>query len=188
MGSADGAKPGVCICPHACPPRGGTTAQHRRAASIPLAYPAGWNIVAVTQRRPPFSNSPLYTLQAGDSDYEVIPLTATAALQPRVGYWTYFNYDTNIPMLFATSCEIAIPIPGGGLCGLANPHIPVLAGRWVMIGNPLSQPITVTGADALYTYDPTEGSYVATTTLRVGQGAFVCSASGGRITITPPGQ
>jgi len=132
-----------------------------------VACRAGWNMVAVMKPTVPFFGL-AYTLQAGDSGYAVIPLPAM--LQPKVGYWVYFRYDAHIPSFFVTSCEIAIPVPGGGLRGLANPNIPVPAGQWIMIGNPLSQPITVMGADAVYTYDPTAGSCMATPTLQVGQG------------------
>lgn len=155
---------------------------------FPISYPAGWNIVAVTRPRLPFFGV-AYALQVGDSDYEVIPLAAM--LQPRVGYWIYFSHDFShdghIFVNSVSSCEITIPVPGGGRCGLANPNIPVPAGQWAMIGNPLSQPITVTGADAMYIYDPTAGSYMATTTLQVGQGAFVYSTNGGAVTIAPVG-
>ena len=110
-----------------------------------IAYPAGWNVVAVTRPGPPFLGL-AYTLQAGDGDYEVISLAANAMLQLRVGYWIYFSHDSNIPLNPVASCEIAIPVSSGGGCRLQG--IPPPAGQWIMIGNPLPQPIVLSRAPA----------------------------------------
>lgn len=45
----------------------------------------------------------------------------------------------------------------------------------------------VSGADAVYTYDPTTDSYQETSTLQTGQGAWTYSADGGTVTFTLAG-
>jgi hypothetical protein len=43
--------------------------------------------------------------------------------------------------------------------------------------------VTISGADTVYTYDPVAGQYIAATTLKPGQGAWVLSNAGGTITL-----
>lgn len=53
-----------------------------------------------------------------------------------------------------------------------------------MVENPFTSEATVSGADAVYTYDQAKDGYQATTLLEPGQGAWVYSATGGTATIT----
>lgn len=140
-----------------------------------IPYPAGWNLVAGYDGVYVFrADGPLYTLQAGDSDYEAVPsesgegLTWTP-LKSGVGYWAYFSQPE------------AVPFPPG-------PHrltfsVTVPAGQFVMVGNPFPTGATVTGADVVYSYDPDQG-YKQTTFISTGHGAWVYSAGGGTITLS----
>jgi hypothetical protein len=138
-----------------------------------ILYPAGWNLLAVTQRGSGIPiNVPLYTLAPGGTAYEAVSPTDT---QPGVGYWAYFATDNRLLLVPVAFCEA---------CASAFPSIPLPAGQWVMIGNPYTAPITITvsGADAVYVYDPATGAYQQTIQLQPGQGAFAYSAGGGVLT------
>jgi hypothetical protein len=139
------------------------------AASGTVSYATGWNLVGGPSGISfPQANGPLYTFQANDTNYETIPNT-----QPIVGgqgYWAYFNS----------------PISGtlaGTSAATSTTNVP--AGQFVMIGNPsATQTLTVSGADAVDTFDPVANQYVTTsTTLRPGQGAWVFSFNGGAVTL-----
>jgi hypothetical protein len=137
---------------------------------ITVATVAGWNLVGgPTGTVATGSIGPLYTFQAGDTAYEVVP-TGTALTAPR-GYWAYFNAPgtMTLPVVSLQTQTVTLP-----------------ASQWVMIGNPGNTPATVTGADTVYSYNPaiTTGSpYTATTTLLPGQGAWAISISGGTATV-----
>jgi hypothetical protein len=138
-----------------------------RGQSAGLSYPAGWNLIG----GPDGSTvsgvlGSLYTLQAGDTAYQVIdpasPLTACW------GYWAYFP---NGGSLTPGTSESACADDGTG-------------GNWVMIGNPsMSGPATVRGADTIYTYSPTDG-YQAARTIPIGAGAW--AIGNGSISLSAP--
>jgi hypothetical protein len=152
---------------------------------FPVPYAAGWNIIAVTSPGHPFANAgPVFTLQAGDDDYETI--APEAPLQPRVGYWVDLPQDTPSIIIPTNTCQVVVPQSDGtSTCEPADVCISLPAGQWVMIGNPYLMPISITGADAMYTYDPVAG-YEPTTKLEPGRGAFAYSAAGGTATIHLP--
>jgi hypothetical protein len=108
----------------------------------------------------------MYTYQAGDTSYEDVP--TDIPLLGGVGVWVYLAAPTPVNPPFGTMAMLAVHLP---------------ANQWVLIGNPANMPATVSGADAVYAFDPSTGTYVATTVLQVGQGAWVYSASGGAVTI-----
>jgi hypothetical protein len=76
------------------------------------------------------------------------------------------------------------PLPGGQSNAASNFVVPVPPQHWIMIGNPFSGAVTVTGADAVYTYSSTDG-YQPATALQPGQGAFAYSVAGGAISMYP---
>ncbi len=146
----------------------------RHAAAKPtqaapsVAYPPGWNLVA----GPAGSTvsgavGALFTLQAGDAEYETVP--NEAPLQACVGYWTYFPSGGRMTMM-----------PGLSTCSAA-----LADGQWVMVGNPsATAPVAVSGADVLYTYSPDTG-YVAASVIPVGQGAWATGSTSATLTALP---
>lgn len=142
-----------------------------------IAVPAGWNLLSGTPAA--FLNlnvGPLYSYRAGDSDYEAA--SPSRDLPTNSGYWAYFVAPT----------QVSLGCYGGGI---RRPGVVVRTATvdvgpgWTMLGNPIiaSEPATASGADAVYTYDPTSG-YQPTSTIQPWQGAWVYSASGGTITFT----
>jgi len=139
-----------------------------QAGGNTVTYPAGADLIA----GPPgtdFSaaDGPLSTLQTGDRDYESVqPSAGTAA---GFGYWAQFDAPTSVQLS----------------AGSATPYsAPALAGQWILIGDPSGTlPASVTGATAVYTYDPTNG-YQQAGLLQPGQGAWALG-SGGSITVSP---
>ena len=142
---------------------------------ITVSYAAGWNLVAGP------SNTvlngalgPIYTFQASDSNYET--LSSNTPLAAGLGYWA----------LFATPVTETLP-----LVPLQTQTIALPPSHWVMVGNPNSVAVNVSGADIVYTYSPTTG-YTLATSLAPGQGAWVFSHAGGTLVMgvappTPPG-
>lgn len=95
---------------------------------------------------------------------------AGTRLKPGRGYWAYFTAATTV-QLSAAAATSTLQAPSGA---------------WVLVGDPNpTQPATVSGADAMYTWNPSTGQYTGTTTLQPGQGAWAYSAQGGTITIAP---
>lgn len=135
---------------------------HSAAAAIqPIQYSAGWNLVAAPSGSLiPGNHGALYTVQAGDSVYEVVP--PDGAAQSNYGYWTYFASPEVSDIGGSDTLPTSVRLP---------------AGVWVMIGNSSSAQEVVQGADVVYIYDPTSG-YQQTTTLQPGQGALAYSAAG----------
>lgn len=131
-------------------------------------YHAGWNLVAgPAGTRFTGARGSLYTLQPGDSDYRT--LNASGPIAAGAGYWAYFTADTTVTL---------------GPDGPQSASVQVPPGQFAMIGNPsASRAVTVSGADVVYTFDPTQNSYVTTTTLQPGQGAWVLSANGGTVAL-----
>jgi hypothetical protein len=132
-----------------------------------VTYAAGWNLVAF----PPLTDltnvsGPLYTMQAGDTDYESIdPTLGTVS---GIGYWAYFTASASVTL-----------DAGGTFYATLAP-----AGSYIMVGNPSgTSSAVVSGADLVYTYDPVAG-YNQTPILNPGQGAWVLSYAGNPITVT----
>lgn len=134
-----------------------------------VPYAAGWNLISAPQGTViSDAAEPLYTFQAGDSDYETVP--SGTPLQAGVGYWARFSQPTTEYYLSGN------PRP-------APVTVTAPAGQFIMVGDPFPTNATVSGADRVLTYDPQLG-YQSTTTLHTGQGAWVLSANGGTITIS----
>lgn len=133
-----------------------------------VSYAAGWNIVAGPTGSTLTGNTgPLYSFRPGDTGYELAasgsPLTAG------VGAWAYFAANT--------TTTIGIGNPGGMTIQLP-------AGQFVLIGNSGDTTATVSGADTVFVYNPSTGSYNQTTQLAAGQGAWAISMRGGQATLT----
>jgi hypothetical protein len=95
----------------------------------------------------------------------------TQPAQAGVGYWAFFNSQTTVTLSGNTTLPFTVTAP---------------AGQYIMIANPSATgTVTVSGADVVYTYDPTNAAspYSAVSTLQPGQGAWVYSAAGGTITM-----
>lgn len=144
-----------------------------------VTYSAGWNVAAFPQG----ANlngvaAPLYTLQPGNGAYQMIqpsqimnPVMNTLCPTPYgLGYWAFFPAATQVTPAAGAGCQYEVRVP---------------AGRWIMVGDPSGKaPASVSGADAVYVYSLASG-YQATTTLQPGQGAWVFSAAGAIVTVTP---
>jgi hypothetical protein len=136
-----------------------------------VAYPAGWNLLSVTQAGSGIpANIQLYTLTPDGTAYSSVSPSDT---RPGVGYWAYFPTDNHVLLVPQTVCL---------QCGAPFAPITLPADQWVMVGDPVTLPVTVSGADALYVYDPAAAQYRQTTRLNPGEGAFVFSATGGTLT------
>lgn len=148
-----------------------TTAQDK--TSLTLSYPAGWNLISgpalagLAQIR-----APVYTRQLGDSEYQTVQRTLLdLGNADSEGFWVY------LPASVTTTLS--------DFYGSVPSRATVPVGQWLLIGNPSPiEPATVDGADRIYTYDPLNG-YLPTSQLGPGQGAWVYSAKGGVVTVTP---
>jgi hypothetical protein len=131
-----------------------------------VTYHAGWNLVGAPDgTRYAGADGPIYTLQPGDMTYEAFP-AGTPAIGG-AGYWVYFGGARTLDL------------PDGQ--GFVTVQLP--PGQWVLIGNPSGlRTAPVTGADAVFTYDPGRG-YRAVNSLLPGQGALAYSQDGALITI-----
>jgi hypothetical protein len=132
-----------------------------------VTFATGWNLVAFPQLTDLSKvTGPMYTMQAGDTDYESID--PTQGTQTGYGYWAYFTTSTSVTL-----------DTGGTFYATLAP-----AGSYIMVGNPSgTSSAVVSGADTVYTYDPVNG-YNQTPILNPGQGAWVLSNAGGPITVT----
>lgn len=147
----------------------GASTHARAQAGNTVTYAAGWNLVSGPLGTD-FSSvdGSLSTLQPADSDYETIP--PTQGTLPGYGYWAYFDNDTTVTLGSGTVDEYDVTLS---------------AGQWVMVGDPSgTQAATISGADQVYTYDPVNG-FASNSTLQPGQGAWVFSANGGTVAVTP---
>lgn len=160
-----------------------------QSATTAIAYPSGWNLIGVSQGTTITGVSgPLYTLQADGGSYRPVPaglvgqqnMVGWQGPEAGSGYWAYFSQATTLTIAAAA----ARPNPGESMGTASRFRIEPPAGRWVMIGNPYSGAVTVTGADVVDVYDPMQG-YQETMVLRPGQGAFAYSATGLEISICP---
>lgn len=140
-------------------------------AGLSIAFPAGWNLVSI----PAGTNlsslpGPLYTLQPGDTSYEVIQ--PSQGSKNGVGYWAYFAAPTTLTLGAGSTASMQVALP---------PR------QWAMLGNPSggSEFAKISGIDSACYYDPRTGYNCGPCTvaqcvqLNPGQGAWVYSASGG---------
>lgn len=141
-----------------------------------LTYGAGWNLVGAPAGTSfAQAGGPLYTFQAGDSNYR--SSQNTQGVDAGEGYWVYFNAPRPVALSGAGTTSASIPAP---------------AGQWVLIGNPsAAASAQVSGAAFVLTYDPSSGNYSESQVLAPGQGAWALSLDGGTITLSaasPAGQ
>jgi hypothetical protein len=141
------------------PPAGGTA-----------AYQAGWNIVGV----PDGTTLPVDAWSWEPLRGQYVRLGAGTPLSGGHGYWAYFTAPQTVPLAAGGATTVRITAP---------------AGAWVLIGDPSAlSGATITGADAIYSYDPAAGTYTAARTLGPGGGAWALSVGGGTIVVSaqPP--
>jgi len=139
-----------------------------QASGIPVTYQAGWNLVAGPAGTVITGDfGPLYTFQAGNTAYQVIP--NGSPLKAGESYWAYFPAPATVSLPTVSSQGITLLLP---------------AGQFVQVGNPTNTTVTVSGAEAVDTFDPSSNSYAVGMTLLPGQGAWVFSYSGGSVAIT----
>ena len=76
----------------------------------PIPYPAGWNLLSVTQAGSGIPvNVSLYTLAPGGMAYEAVAPTDT---KPGIGYWAYFPTDNRVLLVPQTLCQqCGVPFP-----------------------------------------------------------------------------
>lgn len=131
-----------------------------------VTYQVGWNLVgAPTGVTYPVQ---LYQYDPIAGNYRTIP--AGQAVQAGQGYWAYFTQQTSVNLAGIGQTSVVVTAP---------------ALQWVQVANPSgSQNATVTGADAVYTWDPVANQYSSNNTLRPGQGAWAIKYQGGAITIS----
>lgn len=134
--------------------------------SASVTYQAGWNLLGVPFGAVITGNvTPFYNWNG--FSYDQLP---GSALQPGLGYWTYFNTPTTVTIPSTPPQTIPVPLP------------PL---TWVMVGNPGSGPATVTGADQVWIYNSATG-YQFTNTLPPGSGAWAQSNFGSLAVISVP--
>jgi len=136
--------------------------------AVTVTYHAGWNLVG----GPPGTTlsgaqGDLWTLAPDGSGYVSAP--ASTPLTTGAGYWALFLADTQISLPAALAPAPPVSLP---------------AGVWSIAGNPTSEPLTLSGADAAYGFDPA-GGYTPLTVLPPGRAALVYSAAGGTLALTP---
>lgn len=126
-------------------------------------YAAGWNLVGA----PASTAYPVALYQWDPGQAQYMQLAAGMPAKAGAGYWAYFSGQTSVALSGSGSASLSLPLA---------------AGQWNQIGDPsATSTATVSGADAVYTYDPTTGDYSLTTTLNPGQGAWAYSAAGATV-------
>ena len=139
-----------------------------RISNSYFSYGAGWNLVAGFHDRVLSGNlSPIYRYRPDDGSYIAEP--PNTPLETGVGYWAYFPAPQTGPTIVDSPRSLTLPLP---------------AGEYVLIGNPIPALVAARGADALYVYDPDTDGYTNAVTLHPGQGAWAYSATGGVLTLT----
>jgi len=126
-----------------------------------VTYQTGWNLVAGLPGVA-LSNvaaGPLAFQPAQDSYQSVDPSQAVSGQ----GYWVNFSAPTTVNVAATGTQPAPVPIP---------------AGSFVLLGDSGGSALTVSGADAVWTYSPTSGSYTQTTTLLPGQAGWAYSTAG----------
>lgn len=133
-------------------------------------YLNGWNLAAFPPGSTLADGTTLYTLQPGDSDYEVS--ASDQGTQDGYGYWVNFGFGSQSSLNLGA--------------GTTQPYeVDAPAGQWVSIGDPSgTQPAQVNGADMVFVFRPSTG-YHGTTALYPGQGALAYSSAGATIVVAP---
>ncbi|MGI8553635.1 MAG: hypothetical protein ACR2PL_23035, partial [Dehalococcoidia bacterium] len=134
-----------------------------------VTFPRGWNLVG----GPADSTFlvPLFIYDSAGGQYQT--LDAGRGVKGGYGYWAFFSVPTTIAFTSNGSPSATLPIFGG---------------QWQQVADPsATASVTVTGADVVYTYDPTGGQYNQATTLMPGQGAWVYAASDGSVQLSASG-
>lgn len=137
---------------------------------VSATYRLGWNIIGA----PSGAVLPVDAFAWDPVAGRYMVIAAGSPLKGGTGYWAFF---------YATQA-VALPPAGVTVARVSAP-----AGAWVLVGNPSDvSSATVSGADALFTYDPTAGVYAAAPALPPGAGAWARSNAGGEIVISaqPP--
>jgi hypothetical protein len=161
--------------------RGQNAAAQGPGSAGTRAIVAGWNLVSI----PPaatFSVAPQTVLSLQGDGTAYAPFNPGDVPSEGRGYWAFLNQPSTLSM--------PAPLNDGVTVTLA-----VSPGEWVLIGDTTGfYPGFVSGADAVYTYDPETG-YRQQSVLFPGQGAWAMSLQGGTISIgsgspsgPPPGQ
>jgi len=138
-------------------------------ASTSVTYAPGWNLVAGGTQVTDATDGPIYTYDSAADAYG-----AAQAYPPPpagVGYWAYFDSETLVafPKIPFQRSVSAVP-----------------AGHYALVGNSSGvATASLSGADVMFVYHPETATYQEVTTLDPGQGAWVYSAQGGAVTITP---
>lgn len=135
-----------------------------------ITYSAGWNLVGGPAGTV-FTGAAasLFTFQANDVNYETVAATTPLQANSR-GFWAFFAAPSTVTLPLTTAQPVTVSLPPN---------------QFVMVGNPTDGPVTLKGADTVYTYNAAQGQYVNSTTLNAGQGAWVFSRGGGTLTLTP---
>jgi len=135
-----------------------------------VSYPAGWNLVGAPGGTPfTRANSPLYTWQPGDTEYEV--LRAALGVQGGYGYWVYFAQPTTLALTGISAPTASLMVP---------------AGDFVMVGNPsATAAVPIHGATYALGWDPQSGQYKQVSALAPGAAAWVYVNDATVVTLGP---
>jgi hypothetical protein len=137
--------------------------------SATWALAPGWNLIAL----PPgarFEVEPRTLLTSGADGSTYQPLDPGQGASPGHGYWVFVEAPSLLSMVRPLGDGVTVSVTAA-------------PGEWVLIGDTTGlYPAMVTGADAIYTYDPQRG-YEMHQLLFPGQGAWAISLNGGTITV-----
>lgn len=139
----------------------------RVPAQASIAYEPGWNLVSGPEGSQLIgAEGSMYTLQAGDSDYEQFPVSST--LRACWGYWAYFPAGGSLDTSGSSRARY---------CSASG-----TPDSWIMIGNPSTDPATVANAIQTFSYSAATGYSVART-MPPGSGLFASSAGPIEVTV-----
>lgn len=132
-----------------------------------VVYLPGWNLIAPGGQQDISTDSltsvlsgSLYTVQAGDTQYEQTTLDQVV---PGEGYWANFTDKTTIALDPSDIDSTTTNLP---------------ANSCVMVGNPSTKgSAKVTGADNVYEFSAAQNQYVATSLIGIGRGALACNGN-----------
>lgn len=127
----------------------------------------GWNLVG----GPAGTMFPtaLYTWNAISGQYQTV--SPGTPVQSGQGYWAFFSNQTSVTLNGGSSSSITLSLA---------------AGQWQQTADPSgTENATVSGADLVFSYNPTTASYNQSTTLLPGQGAWVLSFAGATVQVVP---
>jgi len=150
---------------------GGSPANAAPSGGRSASLSAGYNLVG-----PPggtsFGDSTAFAFDPQSNMY--VQLGAGEQTQAGQGYWLLSDNGGSMAL---------------GAGSTAPASFMAAPGAWQLVGDPSgTEAALVSGADAVWTYDPASGQYQPATMLQPGQGAWAMSQAGGKITITPGGQ